>query len=230
MVIWRSNVKKRNYYEAYNERYRTVHEKGIPCFVADSSPIVSKVISDFNIHQDMKILELGCGEGRDAHALLKNGYNVLATDISTEAITYCMEHFPPFEDCFRVVDCVKDSLPQKFDFIYAIAVLHMLVLDEDRNAFYHFLHRHLTEDGIALIGTMGNGISEYQTDINTAFDLQERTYGGKCMLVAETSCRIVKNEIFKQELVQNHFDIIELDQTCIPNQFPEMMYAVVKRK
>ena len=73
---------------------------------------------------------------------------------------------------FKVLDCLSDKLDSKFDFIFGIAVIHMLVPDEDRDGFYQFIRNHLTEDGIALICTMGDGKSERQTDISAAFTLQ----------------------------------------------------------
>lgn len=222
-------MSERKYYEAYDERYKTVHEKGIRWFGDEGSPIVSEMILKFNITKDMKLLEIGCGEGRDAEVLLKAGYQVLATDISPKAIAYCKELLPEFGDSFQVLDCVKDSLPEKFDFIYAVAVIHMLVEEEDRAAFYRFVYNHLSEEGIALICTMGDGTVEFQSDISTAFDLQEREHSGQMVSVAGTSCRVVTKETFEKELQENDLEIMELGQTCIPEQFPEMIYAVVKR-
>ena len=54
------------YYEAYNERYKKVHEEGIQWFCSESSPIVADIIAKYNIQPHMHLLELGCGEGRDA--------------------------------------------------------------------------------------------------------------------------------------------------------------------
>lgn len=223
-------MSNRKYYEAYDERYKTAHSEGVRWFGDESSPIVSEVISKYNITPCMRILEIGCGEGRDAQVLLEKGFNLLATDISPGVIQYCQEMFAVYKDSFKVLNCVKDSLPEKFDFIYAVAVIHMLVLDEDRQAFYQFVYKHLTADGIALICTMGDGEVECQSDINTAFELQERNLNGKTFLVAGTSCRMVNNETFEKELVQNNLEIVEKGQTSIESNFPNMMYAVVKKK
>jgi len=38
-------MSERKYYEAYDERYKTVHEKGIRWFGDKGSPIVSEIIS-----------------------------------------------------------------------------------------------------------------------------------------------------------------------------------------
>lgn len=221
--------KDRRYYEAYDERYKTVHEQGIRWFGEESSPIVAEIISRYHISKDNNILEIGCGEGRDAQVLLKAGFPVLATDISPKAIAFCKTMLPAYQEQFQVLDCVKGSLSETFDFIYAVAVVHMLVLEEDRNAFYRFIYNHLTAEGVALICSMGDGTMEFQSDIRTAFDLQERSHGGKTVLVAGTSCRVVSRETFGQELAENGLEIVEQGITCVPEQFPEMLYAVVKK-
>lgn len=79
------------YYEAYDKRYKQVHENNLSW---SSNNLTKKVIDTLNKYlseRDIKILEIGCGEGRDARYLLGLGYNVLATDISPEAISYCIE-------------------------------------------------------------------------------------------------------------------------------------------
>lgn len=45
------NADYRKYYEAYDERYKTVHEKGIRWFSDNCSPIVSEVIEKYEITQ-----------------------------------------------------------------------------------------------------------------------------------------------------------------------------------
>lgn len=219
----------RKYYEAYDDRYKKVHSEGICWFGYESSPIVSEILTRFHIDRSMKLLELGCGEGRDAQALLKKGFNVTATDISLEAVSYCQKLLPEYKEHFRVVDCVKDNLHERFDFIYGVAIVHMLVLEEDRNAFYRFINEHLALGGIGLICTMGNGKEEFKSDAGAAFDLQERECRGRSITVAQTSCRVVNRETFEKEIVENGLEIVETGQTCIPEHFPEMMYAVVKK-
>lgn len=219
----------RKYYEAYDERYKTAHEKSIRWFGDEPSAIVLEIIEKYEIDKESSILELGCGEGRDAQALLENGYHVLATDISETAIEYCKKLETQYREHFQVLDCVNGNLDEKFDFIYAVAVIHMLLFDEDRTGFYRFIYNHLTENGISLICTMGDGEMERQSDINTAFELQERDCDGEKIWVAGTSCRMVNSQHFTEELTNNGFEILEMGQTSIPQVFPMMMYAVVKK-
>lgn len=220
----------RKYYEAYDDRYRQVHAENLRWFADEPSEIVAQVIEAFRIRPDMRILEIGCGEGRDARPLLRQGFNLLATDISPEAVSYCQRLDPDHAGSYRVLDCVSGQMDEKFGFIYAVAVLHMLVEDADRASFYRFIREHLTPSGIALICTMGDGTFERSSDVSTAFDLQERTHeqSGKAVRIAGTSCRIVSSATFENELAQSGFAILEQGSCRVEPDFPQMMYAVAK--
>ena len=220
----------RKYYEAYEERYKTAHEKGVSWAGKECTTIVMEVIRKYGIPEDGDLLEIGCGEGRDAREVLKHGYRLLATDISEEAISYCRKNIPEHAENFRKLDCLSGRLDGTFDFIYAVAVLHMLVPDEDRNGFYRFIREHLKPEGLTLICTMGNGEFEMQTDVREAFDLKERDHESGRMTVAATSCRMVSFETFKRELSENGLRIAEKGIESIPPEFDSLMYAVVRRK
>lgn len=219
----------RKYYTAYEERYKTAHAHGVSWSSDVRTPIVMEVIEKYHIGKDRRLLEIGCGEGRDSRAVLENGYQLMATDISGEAIGYCKKRMPQYEGNFRVLDCLADKLDTRFDFIFGVAVIHMLVLDEDRDGFYQFIRNHLSEDGIALICTMGDGEFETQSDISEAFTLQERNHESGKMMVAGTSCRMVSFRTFEEELSRNGLTVLEKGiKSSLPN-FNSLMYAVVKR-
>ena len=222
----------KKYYEAYDDRYKQIHEQDLQWSSEMPSKIVIETLQSFSLPTNSKILEIGCGEGRDTFPLLMQGFDVLATDVSCEAINYCKKKFPNFSEHFQVVDCVTEKLDKRFDFIYAVAVIHMLVNDNDRNAFYRFIREHLSPNGIALICTMGDGSFERQTDIHTAFDIMERVHGEteKTVHIANTSCRIVSFTTFEAELMRNGLEIIKQGITAVEPDFPQMMFAVVKSK
>lgn len=221
---------ERKYYEAYDDRYRQIHSQDLQWFFDEPTPIVREVIEEFGITRDHKLLELGCGEGRDAYPLLRQGYDLLATDISPAAIAFSQKKWRSFAENFGVLDCVSGKLSEKFDFIYAVAVIHMLVEDAHRDGFYTFIRNHLTPNGIALICTMGDGEMERQTDIRTAFQLQSRTHEqtGKEVQIAATSCRMVSFDTLHAELARNGLCICKEGITASPPDFPMLMYAVVK--
>lgn len=221
---------QRKYYEAYDDRYQQIHKQNLQWFSEIASPIVAETIGAFGLSPRAKLLEIGCGEGRDAYPLLTRGFDLLATDISPEAIAFCRRKFPEFASRFQVVDCVAGMLDGQFDFVFAVAVLHMLVSEDDRNAFYRFIRGHLAPDGIALICTMGDGTFERQTDIRTAFDLHQRIHqpSGKAVQIAGTSCRIVNFRTFEAELAKNGLAIIREGVTAVEPDFPQMMFAIVR--
>ncbi len=222
---------QRKYYEAYDDRYRQIHGLNLQWFYDNPTPIIMDTICEFGIRHDQPILELGCGEGRDAYPLLKDGYQLLATDISSAAIRYAQNKWPELAEDFTVLDCVAGDIPKKFDFIYAVAVVHMLVEDAHRDGFYRFLREQLSDNGIALVCTMGNGEMERQSDTSTAFDLQERIHEqtGRTVRIAGTSCRIVTFPTYREELARNGLTILEEGITAVEPDFPCMMYAVVKK-
>lgn len=223
---------QRKYYEAYDDRYCQIHKENLQWFHKNPSAIVAETIDAFSISPKQKILEIGCGEGRDAFHLLTKGYTLLATDVSPEAIRFCQSKCPDFANHFQVVDCISEKLDCKFDFIYAVAVVHMLVPDEDRNAFYRFIHEHLNSTGIALICTMGDGVLERHTDIRFAFNMQNRIHEqtGKEVQIANTSCRMVNFQTFEQELKRNGLLVLKQGLTSAEPDFSQMMYAVVKAR
>ncbi len=219
----------KKYYEAYDLRYRQVHEKGLDWFGGQPTPIVEETLAKFGIHPNAPMLEIGCGEGSDAAFLLQKGCNLTATDVSPAAIAYCKEKYPQWAERFSVLDCLKDDTDARYDFIYAVAVLHMLVPDEDRQRLLTFIRDHLTEDGVGLIVVMGDGEMRRATDVSAAFDLQERTHeqSGQTMMLASTSCRIVTRDEFREEIRRAGLEIAEMGDTAWDDT-PFAMYAAVK--
>ena len=219
----------REYYKAYEDRYKTIHQKGASWFSNTPTPIVMELLEKYGISLSSPILEIGCGEGRDAKALLEKGYCLKATDVSPEAISYCKAAFPEHISNFQTLDCLKDHHPFSYTFIYSVAVIHMLVPSKDRTDFYQFIYQHLTENGLSLICTMGDGKIERETDIRKAFRVEEREHSYGSIPVASTSCKMVSFSTFEKELKENHFTIIEKGLTESFPDFPILMYALVKK-
>lgn len=220
----------RKYYAAYEERYKTAHAQGVSWAGSRHTPIVPEMIRKYNLLPGQDLLEVGCGEGRDARVVLEMGHSLLATDISPEAVDYCRKAMPRFRERFQVLDCLSEKLDKQFDFIYAVAVIHMLVLDGDRDGFYQFIRSHLKPEGHALICTMGDGEFEMQSDISRAFELQEREHPSGKMMVAGTSCRMVSFKTFHEELARNGLQVVEQGITSALPEFNSLMYAVVQKK
>ena len=101
------------YYKAYEKRYKQMYELKELWEVSERTPEVINTILKYNINKNDKILELGCGEGRDAFYLLDNGYNLLAVDYSKTVINKCNELTNnKYVNNFRQFDLIEDKLDE----------------------------------------------------------------------------------------------------------------------
>ena len=93
----------KKYYEAYDERYKQIHGQDLQWSSEKPSKIVAETIQSVSLPTNSKILEIGCGEGRDAYLLLTQGFDVLATDVSCEAVSYCKKSFLILQSIFKLL-------------------------------------------------------------------------------------------------------------------------------
>ncbi len=227
-------MKKRKYYEAYDDRYKKIHEEmGCAWAGESSSPTIEKLLKKYHADKNSSILEIGCGEGQNALNLLLKNFNVEASDVSSEAIKWCKQKAKEFnvdESHFFVMDILDNKLKKKYDFIFSVAVLHMLVDDGDRCKFLRFVFDHLKDDGKAFIIVMGDGQMTRKTDPCKAFELAERSFEGKTVQVATTSCRMVTWEEYLAELEKANLKVLNyyIDKTIAG--FVSSMVAEVEKK
>ena len=223
----------KKYYEAYDDRYKKVHEeKGFAWAGKEHSPTIENLLQNYGATKDSTILEIGCGEGQNAIYLLSKGYNVIASDVSPEAIRWCKEKALSIgvnEKSFFVMDILSNKLTEKFDFIYSVAVLHMLVEDKDRQKFLKFIFNHLKPEGKAFIVVMGDGIMTRKTDTTRAFELTDRPFGNETIRVATTSCRIVTKDEFTKEIEAANLKILNLGIDYTIAGFEVSMVAEVEK-
>ena len=220
------------YYQAYDKRYQQVHAHNLSWSSDNPTPIVWETIADYHLNQWDKMLEIGCGEGRDARYLLQKGYDLIATDVSDEAVSYCVRRDRENEKYYKVMDVLDNNDKNKYDFIYSVAVVHMFVLDEDRNNFYRYVRSHLNDKGMALIIAMGDGEEEFDTGIENAWEDVERVHDttGIPLSIAKTSCKVVNFDHFLKELDDNRLEVVSHGLTKSEPDFSVIMYALVKRQ
>ena len=225
----------KKYYEAYEDRYKTVHnEKGLAWAGETPSYILKDWFNKYNITDKSNILEIGCGEGQNALYLQKENFNVIASDVSAEAINWCKQNAIKEnidENKYFVLDIIDNNLQDKFDCIYSISTLHMLVLDEDRKGFWNFIYNHLNDNGIAIVTSMGDGEFERSNcDITKAFDLDEREFNNEKIKVATTTCRIVNWENILNEIENSNLEIVDKFTSEEISGFNISMITILKRK
>lgn len=220
------------YYETYDSRYKTAHENGFLWMEPNFDNIILETIEKYDIDKDAEILDMGCGEGRNCLHLLKLGYNITGTDCSTEAIETCkkLAQERGLEGKFCVIDSVANEDPKKYDFIYSIAVLHMLLTDEDRLNFLENLKNSLKSNGIAMIAVEGDGKKESATKIEDTFQERDFTIDNKTIKIAAISLRIVNWEKLNQELETAGLEVIDSFVSDGIDDFDNSMIAIVRRK
>ena len=106
-----------SYYEKnakqLSQRYESANVGHIHSLLTDTFPDTSH------------LLEIGCGSGRDAAFMIKNGYSILATDGSEEMIETAKQCHPELNNVLHVMHIPDDISfePSSFDGIYSIATL-----------------------------------------------------------------------------------------------------------
>ncbi len=218
------------YYQVYDKRYQQVHAHNISWYSDNPTPMILETINDYHLNQWDKMLEIGCGEGRDARYLLQKGFDLIATDVSDEAVGYCVRRDEKNREAYRVMDVLENDDKNKYDFIYSVAVLQMMVLDEDRKGFYRYIRNHLNEKGMALILSKGDGEEKYDTGVDVAWQDEDRIHrSGEAMRVARAASRVVDFDQFLDELAANKLEVISHGLTNSEPDYPKIMFALVKR-
>lgn len=97
---------------------------------------------------DPIVLEIGCGDGRDANEILKLTKNYRGFDISKEFINLAKERVPEGE--FDVGDAVTYNYPKSLDIVFAFASLLHLNKTEIETVMKS-VHKTLSANGILYI-------------------------------------------------------------------------------
>ena len=218
------------YYQVYDKRYQQVHAHNISWYSDNPTPLVLETINSYRLNQWDKMLEIGCGEGRDARYLLQKGYDLTATDVSDEAVDYCVRRDQKNRVAYRVMDVLDNQDTNSYDFIYSVAVLQMMVLDKDRKGFYRYIRDHLKDNGIALILSKGDGEETLDTGIDVAWQDEDRVHHtGEALRVARAAVRMVNFDQFLKELEANKLEVISHGLTNSEPDYPKIMFALVRK-
>lgn len=225
----------KKYYFAYEDRLKKIHKEGLLWFSSNPTHELLDWVECNKIPVEDEILEVGCGEGRDALFLSEKGYKITAIDASKSAISKCSElaEKKKLNINFQVGDAlfIDNVIKRKFKWIYTVATLHMLVEDDDRKQFLKALYNMLESNGKLFLLNMGDGVHEVKTDVSTAFELQERRHmaTGRYVLVAGTSYRGVSWDYHLKELEQAGFTI-EKKINTENNEYGNCMAVYLTRK
>ena len=109
-----------------------------------------------------RVLEIGCGDGRDAKEIIKHVSWYKGVDVSEELVKLARDYVP--EADFEVADAVTYHYPKDIDVVLAFA--SFLHLDRDEcAAVFKKLHKALNKDGVIYLSL--KWAEAYKMETNT---------------------------------------------------------------
>lgn len=126
--------------------------------------ILDQILKD-RFKKGGKLLDAGCGNGRNLKWFYNTGFEVYGTDLDVDKIELCKLNYPRLKDKFLVTRI--EEMPYKanyFDAIICNAVLHFA---KDLNHFYEMFHnllRIIKPKGVLFIRVASNFGIEQQVE------------------------------------------------------------------
>jgi SAM-dependent methyltransferase len=127
-----------DYYYGYEDRYRTVYENGAQLWEsAEPNASLRQLIQERPDVFSGKIIDLGCGEGRDSLYLLSQGHDVVSVDVSHSALARAREraaaaNLDASGFMERDIIYLRGFDEGSFDLAMNMGCLHMLTDEEQR--------------------------------------------------------------------------------------------------
>ena len=176
----------------WDEYYK---KDNIPTYPSPFAEYVANKLSN-----QQTILEVGCGNGRDATFLASQGHLVTGLDRSAEAIELCKKLYSDdsLEFFFGTITDIEKINKKKYDLIYSRFVIHAMSLNEEIKTL-NMSHKLLNKDGQFFVECRSiNDPLSRKGDILSNTERIEGHYR-----------RFIILEEFKQRLVQVGFKIIK---------------------
>lgn len=128
--------------------------------------------------QNCRVLDLGCGQGRDALFIARKGHSVLGVDLSETGITQMLMDARKESLSIEgvVADIVEFKPSEEFDVILLDRVLHMLRDDDDRISVLETICQHTKPHGFVLIADTPQNM-----DLLLEFFERKRGLWNKCL-------------------------------------------------
>jgi SAM-dependent methyltransferase len=182
--------KKTQTVQTYNQSAKELAKK-----FDDLGARVSDIEEGFRLvnKENPKVLEIGCGNGRDAEEIIKKTNDYLGIDISEELIKLAREKVP--EGHFEIADTVFFDFPAGLDIVFAFASL-IHITKEEFKVVLGKLFNSLNDNGIVRISLK---YSNTYKEITEESEFGTRTYyhySQEDIKEISNGFKIVKSEVF----------------------------------
>lgn len=176
--------------------------------------------------KEMKILDAGCGEGRNTVYFINQGYSIFGIDPNELAIQYCRyqaKSLDPNYDTHRFQLGRLEEIPfhnQAFDAVICSAVLHFAETVDNFWQMISEIHRVLKPGGFFWfrMSTGFGGILEKSQDLGA----------GKYLLPDE-SVRFVLQTKELEQLIEMGFEFVEAPKTVLVLDQREMGVFLLRK-
>ncbi|MDF1673910.1 MAG: methyltransferase domain-containing protein [Vicingaceae bacterium] len=168
-----------------------------------------------------RILDAGCGSGRNIKLLINEGYTVFGIDEKIEAIDQLKAIHPDLQHNFTPSSIEKYDSPQKFDYIICNAVLHFAKNHDHFDNQFNKL--------ISLLNQKGTLFIRMTTDIGIK-DLLLQSNNGVYNLPDKTSRYLITNDKINSLLLKYSLELIEPIKTVVVDVKRSMATLVFKKK
>jgi tellurite methyltransferase len=135
----------KDYWEAF---YATQNKELKPSLFA-------KYVVEYIAKEPHKLIELGCGNGRDAILFANNKLNVLAIDQCKSEIDFLSRTYSLLENIqFKHKDFTRLTNDQKFDVVYSRFTLHSISSEQEKQVL-NWAFQNLNSNGFFCIEARG---------------------------------------------------------------------------
>ena len=125
------------------EFWNDIYDNKIPAWGNEPAEVLKKFLMYFP--RGARILDIGCGEGRNSIHLSRLGYTVTGIDISSSAIERARAK--DSKCTFYCMDALNDTLKETFDVIIDFGLFHFMP-HEYREKYVDNIYSMLVNDGI----------------------------------------------------------------------------------
>lgn len=142
--------------------------------------------------ENPRVLEIGCGNGRDAHEILKYTTDYLGIDISKELIRLAIEK--NLNGQFEIVDVEDFIFPKEIDIVFAFASL-IHIDKEPLKYVFNRVYDSLNKGGIFVL-SMKNGEKYQEINKEDEFGIRTRyLYSGSDLKDLDRRFTVIKEGV-----------------------------------
>ncbi|XOV68006.1 MAG: class I SAM-dependent methyltransferase [Fluviicola sp.] len=172
-----------------------------------------------NIHADQRILDAGCGSGRNFSYFAKHNFDITGLDPNKEHISSLRKEFPSYKNRLHHSSIEDFHTPETYDFIICNAVLHFAENHQHFEQLFSKLIQLLDVNGTLFIRmTTDHGLTENYTSDNGVFILPD---GSTRYLIRRSQVNTLCEE--------HNLDFVEPFKTVLVEEYRSMSSIVLKK-